>query len=49
MSRELKRIGHYVRRYWAGYVLGILALMLVDVLIVFIPQIAVFLPNAMGL
>ena len=38
MSRELKRIGHYVRRYWAGYVLGILALMLVDVLIVFIPQ-----------
>ena len=38
MSRELKRIGHYVRRYWWGYVLGILALMLVDALLVFIPQ-----------
>lgn len=36
--KELKLIGGYVRRYWPRYVAGIIALALVDLMNVYIPQ-----------
>ncbi len=36
--RELKLIGRHVRRHWLSYVLGILALAMVDFMNVYIPQ-----------
>ena len=36
--RELKLIGHHVKRHWWKYVLGIVALALVDLMNVYIPQ-----------
>ncbi len=36
--KELKMIGGYARRYWPRYVLGIVALALVDLMNVYIPQ-----------
>ena len=36
--KELKLIGHHVKRHWWKYVLGIVALALVDLMNVYIPQ-----------
>ena len=36
--RELKLIGRHIRRHWLSYVLGILALAMVDFMNVYIPQ-----------
>ena len=39
MNKELKLAGHYVRRYWLWYVLGVLSLAMVDFLTVEVPKI----------
>ena len=39
MNRELKLAGHYVKRYWLWYVLGIASLTAVDFLTVEVPKI----------
>ena len=39
MNREVKLAGHYVKRYWLWYVLGIVSLTAVDALVVYLPKI----------
>ena len=40
IMRELRFAGHYVSRHWLQYLLGILALFVVDAMNVYVPQFA---------
>ena len=39
MNNEIRLAGHYVKRYWLWYVLGIVSLTAVDALVVYLPKI----------